>query len=130
MTDICKTCKSVFPISELMKDSQRSKGYRNKCLRCLAASRGREYNPKARRRNHCGSTAEKKRFLDSLRSVPCTDCGQKFLPCAMDFDHVGPKSFGIMNKYRDKTMEQLKQEVAKCEVVCANCHRVRTYNRR
>jgi len=49
----------------------------------------------------------------------------------MDFDHRFPdeKSFNIG---RDAlagrcSLEQLEREIAKCDVVCANCHRIRTH---
>lgn len=76
------------------------------------------------------SKAEKKAVLDSIRDVPCLDCGGRFPPCAMDFDHVDKKSFGIMGSYARRSMQQILEEIDKCEIVCANCHRVRTASRR
>jgi hypothetical protein len=65
-------------------------------------------------------------WLDSLKTNPCTDCGRTLHPVAMDFDHVrGDKTWGVSNIYtwgRGKVLE----EIAKCELVCANCHRERT----
>jgi len=60
------------------------------------------------------------------------DCGKKFPSCAMDFDHVrGKKLFGVNNAaVRHHTLAALKRELAKCELVCSNCHRVRTESRR
>lgn len=61
------------------------------------------------------------------RDVPCTDCGGRFPLCAMDFDHREPehKSFTIScAMYRPES--ELLAEIAKCDVVCSNCHRVRT----
>lgn len=67
-----------------------------------------------------------------FKNNPCTDCGVKYHPCAMDFDHVNPKikvaSISQLSKWRNK-IEELLLEIKKCELVCANCHRVRTYNR-
>lgn len=48
----------------------------------------------------------------------------------MDFDHLKPKSFELAkaaSHYR--SLETIKKEIDKCEVVCANCHRIRTFNR-
>jgi hypothetical protein len=53
-------------------------------------------------------------------------------PCVMQFDHVrGIKEFNISayNGYQWRR-DKLEAEIAKCEVVCANCHMVRTHNRR
>lgn len=69
-------------------------------------------------------------WLDSLKAMPCEDCGGEFPPECMDFDHVrGRKKFGIatsINGGRDR----LAREIAKCDVVCSNCHRIRTRRRR
>lgn len=58
----------------------------------------------------------------------CVDCGGKFPPCVFHFDHVperGPKLFNIANC--DRAIEDVKAEIAKCDIVCANCHAIRTW---
>ena len=71
-------------------------------------------------------------IIDNIKSNPCTDCRNRFHPCAMDFDHVtGEKLFNIANGiYLKKSDEEIIEEIKKCELVCSNCHRIRTYNRR
>ena len=69
-------------------------------------------------------------FLRELRRVPCKDCGQSFQPHQMDFDHRDPKakSFGVTwPEALLASRERLMQEIAKCDIVCANCHAIRTY---
>ena len=65
--------------------------------------------------------------MHKLKSGPCVDCGKHFPPVAMDFDHVrGEKQFGItMTKVRGSAEADILQEVAKCELRCACCHRIR-----
>ncbi len=63
------------------------------------------------------------------KSVPCADCGKRFPPEAMDFDHLGDKTLEISRLIVDAGTETLLAEIAKCEVVCANCHRIRTQAR-
>jgi predicted transcriptional regulator len=71
---------------------------------------------------------------DYIRSVkesaPCADCENYYGYWIMDFDHVKEKSFEISN-YKNHTgsFQRVKEEIAKCDVVCANCHRDRTYSR-
>jgi hypothetical protein len=68
-------------------------------------------------------------LLRNLRRVPCADCGGTFPPYCMDFDHRDPaqKSFSLAaGKSLLKNRTTLLEEVAKCDVVCANCHRIRT----
>ena len=68
-------------------------------------------------------------LLRDLRRIPCADCGERLKPYQLDFDHRDPKtkSFNVMTG-RAMLMSTAKvlAEVAKCDIVCANCHRMRT----
>ena len=71
--------------------------------------------------------------LDRARDKPCMDCGQKFPIICMDLDHRDPKTkrypgLNMKAAFRRRP-EQLDEELAKCDVVCANCHRIRTRKR-
>jgi hypothetical protein len=71
-------------------------------------------------------------LLDSLRDVPCADCKQRFQPCAMDFDHRDPdsKRYTVTRMIGRAGTDRILAEVARCDIVCANCHRLRTFERR
>lgn len=66
------------------------------------------------------------------KDVPCADCGIKYITPVMEFDHIDDnKDFTISPSVgRGIAVATLLAEIAKCEVVCANCHRIRTHNRR
>jgi hypothetical protein len=71
-------------------------------------------------------------IIQGARSTPCLDCGVQLPPTVMEFDHVrGEKRFNIGQWHRAKlapgeTKEQIvREEIAKCEVRCPNCHRMR-----
>ena len=65
-------------------------------------------------------------LLDYLSEAPCVDCGEMD-PVVLDFDHVGAKRAGVVQLAdREAALAVLKEEIAKCEVRCANCHRRRT----
>jgi hypothetical protein len=84
------------------------------------------------RRTRLARTATRDEFIGNYKmSRGCADCGYRKHPRALDFDHVaGTKSFTIGGVNRDsKPMHQLLAEMEKCEVVCSNCHRIRSYNR-
>ena len=69
-------------------------------------------------------------FLRDLRRVPCMDCRRRFLPHQMDFDHRDPstKSFQLTSSKAMLTRRsRLLAEIAKCDVVCATCHAIRSY---
>lgn len=67
-------------------------------------------------------------YLNTLKSEPCTDCHSRYNPWQMDFDHKDPtkKIYGIARMLLARR-EDLDREIAKCDLVCANCHRNRTY---
>jgi hypothetical protein len=51
-------------------------------------------------------------------------------PVVLEFDHLGDKSFSIGAKLVQFKWQRILDEIEKCEVVCANCHRRRTARRR
>lgn len=98
------------------------------------------------------TSKERRDWLNRCKDRPCEDCGNRFPPQSMDFDHREPelKRFTIARatvkaekiawtpgrrrrvrntKERQVTWAELRAEVAKCDVVCANCHRLRTQKR-
>jgi hypothetical protein len=58
------------------------------------------------------------------------DCGVKYPFYVMQFDHIKDKLFTIGGSARRFTIEKIREEIKKCEVVCANCHFERTYRRK
>lgn len=72
-------------------------------------------------------------YANEAKDVPCADCGERFPTVCMDFDHL-PGFEKVANisslVQRPVSLERLVAEIAKCDVVCANCHRIRTADRR
>ena len=61
----------------------------------------------------------------------CLDCGYNKAAIALDFDHLKDKSHNISKMVADGlSIDTIMVEAAKCEIVCANCHRIRTHDRR
>lgn len=87
---------------------------------------------KEKRRAYSKAQWEKNRkWIVELKSnTPCKDCGIQYHFCIMDFDHKDGevKSFGI-GKMSTRGKNLIEQEIAKCDLVCANCHRMRTFKR-
>lgn len=65
--------------------------------------------------------------MAKIKSQPCADCGNSYPPVCMDFDHRDPsaKRF-IIATSGTRNREAVLAEIAKCDLVCANCHRIRT----
>ena len=75
--------------------------------------------------------AHHRAIIAEAKNVPCKDCTGRFPTCVMDFDHVsGIKVKDVSSMITHSPTPELLAEIKKCEVVCANCHRVRTHNRR
>ena len=83
------------------------------------------------RRNKEVAVRRAQEMVDRMKDKPCADCGRKFHPVAMDFDHVrGRKVKAVARMVCDGFgLAKIKAEIAKCEVVCAVCHRLRTHLR-
>lgn len=65
-------------------------------------------------------------WMHELKAAPCTDCGKIFPPVAMDWDHVRGVKVKAISQMWGWNRERILVELAKCELVCANCHRIRT----
>jgi hypothetical protein len=69
-------------------------------------------------------------LLAELKAIACADCGVIYPTWVMQFDHVrGIKAFEL-SACQTLDREVVLAEVAKCEVVCSNCHAQRTHMRR
>lgn len=103
---------------------------RNYCLRCASdiqlawiKGNGRDASKKYRLRI--------RKVVVAAKSKPCSDCSIQYPWFVMDFDHVrGQKKFNLsMTTSRQRSLRSVLDEIAKCDVVCANCHRIRTFTR-
>lgn len=83
-----------------------------------------------RNRNKQAGMALRDLIKKIKEETPCSDCGNKFPYYVMDFDHVrGKKRGNISEIFFTLGRLKLEEEIKKCDVVCANCHRIRTFNR-
>jgi hypothetical protein len=81
-------------------------------------------------------TAEAKRALREevqrlKSSTPCSDCNKKHPYWRMQFDHVDDNKVAEVSRLvSNGAADLVMEEIAKCELVCANCHTDRTHERR
>jgi len=70
-------------------------------------------------------------LIEEEKQKSCADCGIQYPSVAMDFDHVrGEKKFDIHDApSMGVSKETLLAEIAKCELRCANCHRIKGVER-
>ena len=84
----------------------------------------------ARTQAHAEHRDRLRAVVNEAKSRPCVDCGEEYPYWVMDLDHSrGEKSMGINAAIGRLSLQDLLVELAKCDPVCANCHRDRTYRR-
>lgn len=134
----CFTCKVVKPITEFGKNSKKEDGLAIHCLICKREYDKRFYTKtvetrRSRKKVNVAVTSNrnKKYVTNYLKEHPCIDCGNKNI-IVLEFDHVtGSKEYNVSEMIsRNYSLEKIIAEIAKCEVRCANCHRIVTYERR
>src|SRR6476660_8530747 len=127
----CRLCYERKPISEFHR---RGVGNLHWCKACR-----KDYDAAYFQQRRVELIAGKRRReaelvarMRALKSEPCADCGGRFHPAAMTFDHLPGtnKRADIATLVRRSSIKLARQEMAKCELVCANCHAIRTYERR
>lgn len=148
---ICNNCNILKAISEfrvsnrVLLDGNNANYISSKCKFCeneraklwhrnnkeRSSSNSKNYNSKNPQKVSEWAKRSKKRRNDRAIKLkegkPCMDCGGYFHWCAMDFDHRDNKTkIGNVMKIRECL---IKEEVEKCDLVCANCHRLRTFKR-
>lgn len=62
-------------------------------------------------------------------SSPCADCGVYYPHYVMDYDHLGDKVGNVSLLVKTASLQRVLDEIAKCDLVCSNCHRARTFLR-
>lgn len=74
---------------------------------------------------------EAREYVVSKKSQPCQDCGISYHPFVMDFDHreSETKLGNVADMASRYHIDTLKSEIDKCDIVCSNCHRQRTWTR-
>lgn len=126
MEKLCIVCKK-----QTVREKPKRCSYCIDCNRAIGRKNYREnkerYFAQARKRN-----CQLDDLINSQKNRPCTDCKNSYPPFVMDFDHLGheKKIFNISHMRRHKmSFDKIKAEILKCEVVCSNCHRIRSNSR-
>lgn len=136
----CKNGHKYTPANTVI---EKETGWRH-CVKCRKASykKFRNYHKEERnaylnlwRKRNRGRVQATRRaqyerirlIVEAAKSKPCADCGKFYHFCIMDFDHVrGTKKREVSKMNSTKSVIA---EIAKCDVVCSNCHRLRTFKR-
>jgi hypothetical protein len=116
----CKSCNTNRSINYYRKhkrhilDCAKTYALRHKTLLSEIRARGRK---------------RKYELVLKAKSKPCMDCGHKFIPFVMDLDHVRGKKKFALSTCGTRSRKSIQKEIAKCDAICSNCHRIRTWKR-
>lgn len=135
---ICGVCKLEKLESEFATKKTGKSGHITlqwQCKSCHSLYRKEHYQQnktkylkKARTWGNAKKASTREFLLKYYKAHPCTDCGESN-PVVLEFDHVNGTKVNNVSEMHGHSTTKLLKEIEKCEVVCANCHRIRTANR-
>jgi len=129
---ICTECKQSKSLDHFSKNISKKDGFSSHCKECHKVLRRNHYL-KNKDKILLQVKENKQNFFEwykSLKNLPCKDCGVSYPHYVMEFDHLHNKKFQISNAAKGNySKKKVLNEIKKCELVCANCHRVRTFER-
>lgn len=131
----CSQCKETKPLAEFQKLARNKDGHTGICKPCKRAYDNSHYSTnRARRSPYIQANIKTRQEVlmehvkQYLTAHPCVDCGETRFP-VLDFDHRdGEVKIKTISKLiaQATAVSRLNAEIAKCDVRCANCHRMRT----
>jgi hypothetical protein len=131
VTKRCGRCRAEKPVEHFHR---RQGGYQTWCKDCR-----RSYDAEYHRATQPLRVEQKRErhaefvewYLALKAGKPCADCGLTYHPAAMQWDHLpgAAKLASVADLCRKNNRRRVLDEIAKCELVCANCHAVRTFQR-
>ena len=131
---LCSKCNETKSLSEFGKKGNGVQPYCRPCNK----EHCREYYAKNKEKQKIQIYASRKiridrtkEYVSKLKSTtPCKDCGIYYPSYVMDFDHQHSKEFLVSKAVAEgASFYKIKKEIEKCEIVCSNCHRIRTYSK-
>lgn len=131
-TKHCPTCDKTKPTTDFNANTKRRDGLQTQCRGCQSDHHRAWYraNPGRRAAIREATAALRAKAQEvvwaHLSTHPCVACGEAD-PLVLEFDHRQDKTFNISHMITGcYKINSLKEEIAKCDVRCANCHRRKT----
>lgn len=129
---VCYQCGDEKPLEGFNVCKSRADGRQSRCRECDRKAAVEYYQAnKAKFASRRIKYRERNRLWiwEYLLEHPCIDCDEKD-PRVLEFDHIDPstKIEAISSMSSNAKLQDIIDEVAKCEVRCANCHRIKTYD--
>ena len=129
----CVGCRLEKPMVAFYVNRTRSDGRQIYCIDCQKPRDRLRWQRRSSQHNASKQRLRRlsREWMDSLKTGPCVDCGQEFPPCVMQWDHrPGESKKADVSVLAGRwSRERVLAEVTKCDLVCANCHALRTCTR-
>lgn len=126
----CKRCEKTLPLTAFNRYKDGHQWWCRECFKVYFRERGRKHLEQVEKSRSARRERAHDYVLTHLRTVACVDCGERD-PLVLEFDHLGDKVSEVGTLVGEaKRIDLIAAEIAKCAVVCCNCHRRRTYVRR
>lgn len=132
---VCSLCKKFKEIKYYNKSASKSDGLNNGCRDCMNDLARNNWNNPQKREHYMRNHNKRRRSYikrnceyvwNFLQENPCVDCGEDNI-VMLEFDHIYDKQANISEMTNwGAALKTLKEEMSKCEVRCANCHRLKT----
>lgn len=135
----CGKCRSWLPLDNFCLDKSNKTGRGYWCKSCATANTRANYQGwkedpnwvESKRERGRGLARDAKRRAVDYMGNRCVDCGKSYPDYIYDFHHLsGETKVDNPSAILKKSWEKAKQELDKCVLVCANCHRERHYGKR
>ncbi len=126
---VCSKCKQKKIEKEFYKNSKRKDGKQTWCKQCAIQRRIEHYKEN---KVHYGNYTKQYRqetrnkIKYYLQQHPCIQC-KEIDPIVLEFDHLKDKEYNVADMVGKFGWDRIKKEINKCQVLCANCHRRKTY---
>ena len=128
-TKECSTCREVKPLAEFNRLKKAKDGRQYNCRECNKQYHYDHWDrhmDQIRARRLERRVKNRRYVVEYLSSHPCVDCGETDL-LVLEFDHIGDeKNANVGRLISTAELAKVVEEIALCEVVCANCRRRRT----
>lgn len=133
-TLLCTRCRKMKEPTEFspMNRNVGKRKYQYWCKVCACAYGMQDYEKnKDRYKRHADNRTKRIRvWLASLKTESCADCDRSYPPYVMDWDHRdGTDKIDNISRMSRWSRLKILDEIAKCDLVCANCHRQRSHDR-
>ena len=128
MIKICSTCKIEKSEDSFSANKAKKDGLQSQCKECRKVYFKKHYQDNKQYyidRSMVRKKRVQREFIEWLSGRSCMDCGIADIR-VLEFDHRGDKEYNVSHLINLGRETAAYKEIEKCDIVCANCHRIRT----